>query len=359
MPHSMVEMRNVMKKFDQQTAVHKLSLSIRKGEFITLLGPSGCGKTTTLRLIAGFEQPTSGDILLDGEHVEGKPPYLRNLNTVFQNYALFPHLSAFENVAFGLRVKKVAKKEVEQRVRKALSLVQLEEYADRKPDQLSGGQKQRVAIARALVNNPKVLLLDEPLGALDQKLRKQMQIELKHLQKQLGITFIFVTHDQEEALTMSDRIAVMNQGNLEQVGTPDEIYDRPRSKFVAEFIGEMNMLQAVVKKSSQNILVIDFRGMTMLVPPTVNLQENERITIAIRPERTTLSLERDDSNQLVQLSCRLEERIYCGLMAKTIVLLPSGEKLISHEKTDNLVSANPGDELFIRWNPEHMVVLTG
>lgn len=228
----MVQLQNIVKRFDQNTVVQNLSLNINRGEFITLLGPSGCGKTTTLRMIAGFEHPTSGHILLDGEYVQDRPAYERNVNTVFQSYALFPHLNAFENVAFGLRVKKLPKTEIDQQVKQALRLVQLEEYAKRKPDQLSGGQKQRIAIARALINNPKVLLLDEPLGALDQKLRKQMQVELKHLQKQLGITFVFVTHDQEEALTMSDRIAVMNNGVLEQVGTPNEIYDQPGKNVV-------------------------------------------------------------------------------------------------------------------------------
>jgi spermidine/putrescine transport system ATP-binding protein len=354
----MVELRNVIKRFDQQTVVDQLSLSIRQGEFITLLGPSGCGKTTTLRMIAGFEHPTSGDILLDGEQVQDRPPHERDVNTVFQSYALFPHLNAYENVAFGLRVKKVPKGLIDDRVRQALRMVQLEEYANRKPDQLSGGQRQRIAIARALVNNPKVLLLDEPLGALDQKLRKQMQVELKHLQKQLGITFIFVTHDQEEALTMSDRIAVMNKGVLEQVGTPGEIYELPATRFVAEFIGETNLLTGTVRQRDNRRLVIDCDGIQVAAASQPSLPENEKVTIAIRPEKSTLSLDPSSDEGVVQLPGRLTERIYCGGITKTIVALPGGRQFVALEKTDQLLPVAEGDELFVKWNPEHGVVLT-
>jgi len=358
MSETMVELLNVMKRFDQHTVVNRLSLSIRKGEFITLLGPSGCGKTTTLRMIAGFDEPTSGDILLDGEPVQGRPPYERDVNTVFQSYALFPHLNAYDNVAFGLRVKKVPKAAIEERVRQALRLVQLEDYAKRKPDQLSGGQKQRIAIARALVNNPKVLLLDEPLGALDQKLRKQMQVELKHLQKQLGITFIFVTHDQEEALTMSDRIAVMNKGVLEQVGTPEEIYEQPATRFVAEFIGETNLLTGTVRLCDNRRLVVDCDGIQVAAVSRTQIPENEKVTIAIRPEKSKLSLDPSADAGVVQLSARLTERIYCGGMTKTIVSLPGGKLFVALEKTDQLLPVVEGDELFVSWNPEHGVVLT-
>ncbi|MET3287695.1 UNVERIFIED_CONTAM: spermidine/putrescine transport system ATP-binding protein [Brevibacillus sp. OAP136] len=324
---TMVELRNIVKRYDQTTVVHDLSLAIASGEFITLLGPSGCGKTTTLRMIAGFEKESSGEIWLDGESVQDKPAYARNVNTVFQNYALFPHLSIYENVAFGLRVKKVPKAQIDSSVRDALKLVQLESFASRKPDQLSGGQKQRIAIARAIINNPKVLLLDEPLGALDQKLRKQMQVELKHLQQQLGITFIFVTHDQEEALTMSNRIAVMNKGRIEQIGSPAEIYDRPATRFVADFIGESNMLL------------------------------EHGVTIAVRPEKTTLSLAREDDPNLTQHRVRLQERIYTGIHVKTVVKLPDGQELLSLEKTDQLLPAVEGDELYIRWRKADAVAL--
>lgn len=356
MPSPMVTLQNIVKRFDQHTVVHNLSLDIHKGEFITLLGPSGCGKTTTLRMIAGFEHPTSGQILLDGQFVHESPAYDRNVNTVFQNYALFPHLTAYENIAFGLRVKKVAKAEIDQRVKQSLRLVQLEEYATRKPDQLSGGQKQRIAIARALVNNPKVLLLDEPLGALDQKLRKQMQVELKHLQKQLGVTFIFVTHDQEEALTMSDRIAVMNKGVLEQVGTPSEIYDHPATTFVAEFIGETNLLTGTVIKQEREILMLDCEGVLLPAVSKEMLSEHENVKLAIRPERSGLSLQ-PASDERISLPARLAERIYCGGMTKTVVTLAGGKQFVAHERTDQLLPAQTGDELFVNWNLADAVVL--
>lgn len=353
----MVELRNIVKRFEQNTVVQNLNLDIQTGEFITLLGPSGCGKTTTLRMIAGFEHPTAGEIILDGVPVEKLPAYERNVNTVFQNYALFPHLNCFENVAFGLRVKKVSKSDIQDRVMQALKLVQLESYASRKPDQLSGGQKQRIAIARALVNNPKVLLLDEPLGALDQKLRKQMQVELKHLQKQLGITFIFVTHDQEEALTMSDRIAVMNKGNLDQVGTPSEIYDHPATTFVAEFIGETNLLPGKVQAVNQGQLSLVCDGLSLVAASDKQrFSQGEEINLAIRPERVTLhkSAPQDGS---VFASARFVERIYIGGLTKTIMTLPSGKEFVAQEKTDQLLPLSEGDEVFVSWKPSQAVVL--
>src|SRR5688572_22624951 len=238
-----VELRGVTKRFDDVVAVDDIDLSVRKGEFLSLLGPSGCGKTTTLRLIAGFEQPDEGEILIAGEEVAGLPPYKRDVNTVFQSYALFPHLNVLHNVAYGLKQRGLRKTVREEKAREALSLVRLSELGQRKPRQLSGGQQQRVALARALVMEPKVLLLDEPLGALDLKVRRQLQIELKRIQETVGVTFIYVTHDQEEALAMSDRVAVMNDGRVEQVGTPREIYDHPASPFVADFIGETNFIE--------------------------------------------------------------------------------------------------------------------
>ncbi|MCM3081151.1 ABC transporter ATP-binding protein [Brevibacillus invocatus] len=353
----MVKLQHLVKQFGTQTVVQDLSLDIEKGEFLTLLGPSGCGKTTTLRMIAGFEHPTSGEIMLDGQYVHNLAAYQRDVNTVFQSYALFPHLNAYDNVAFGLRVKKVPKKEIERRVKDALKLVQLEDYARRKPDQLSGGQRQRIAIARALVNNPKVLLLDEPLGALDQKLRKQMQVELKHLQKQLGITFVFVTHDQEEALTMSDRIGVMNQGFLEQVGTPAEIYERPSTRFVAEFIGETNLLNGKVRSRDHQHMLIECEGMQVKAPSAA-VTENESVTVAIRPEKSVLSLEPAHDAEVVSLSGRLTERIYCGGSTRTVVTLRNGQQFIALEKTDQLLPAAVGDELFVHWQPSHGVVVT-
>ena len=233
-----ISVNQVNKYYGDNHIVKDLNLQVYKGEFLTLLGPSGCGKTTTLRMIAGFEHPTTGEILLNNESIANKPPYKRDVNTVFQNYALFPHMTVRENIGYGLKMKKIPKAEITERVNEVLRLVQMENFADRKPRQLSGGQQQRVAIGRAIVNNPRVLLLDEPLGALDLKLRKQMQFELKHLQQRLGITFIYVTHDQEEALTMSDRICVMNNGCIEQIDVPKVIYNEPKTRFVADFIGE-------------------------------------------------------------------------------------------------------------------------
>lgn len=240
-----VKIDKVNKLYGDNHVVRNLNMVVHEGEFLTMLGPSGCGKTTTLRMIAGFETPTDGDIFVEGQKIQNTEPYDREVNTVFQNYALFPHMTIYENVAFGLSIKKINKDEIKERVTKMLELVQLSGYENRKPSQLSGGQKQRVAIARALINRPKVLLLDEPLGALDLKLRKQMQFELKRLQRKLGITFIYVTHDQEEALTMSDRIAIMYGGNLEQIGTPKEIYEKPASRFVGDFIGESNIFYGI------------------------------------------------------------------------------------------------------------------
>ena len=273
MAESIVSLIDVEKRFGSNLVVRKMNMEIYEGEFLTLLGPSGCGKTTTLRMIAGFEDATSGIIKVQGERVENKEPYQRDVNTVFQNYALFPHMTVFDNVAYGLTIKKVPKDEIRQRVAEMLELVQLTDYERRKPDELSGGQKQRVAIARALINRPKVLLLDEPLGALDLKLRKQMQIELKRLQKKLGITFVYVTHDQEEALTMSDRIAVMNAGVIEQLGTPMEIYDHPLTRFVAGFIGESNIFDGTELKLSR-------------FEQDANAHEGDKVYLSWRPEKS-------------------------------------------------------------------------
>ena len=269
---------------DPVKALDDVSLEIFANEFFTLLGPSGCGKTTLLRLIAGFEQPTTGSIKLEGQALEGLPPFKRPVNTVFQSYALFPHLSVAQNIAFGLEESRKPKTEIAARVEEMLNLVKLEGFASRKPAQLSGGQQQRVALARALANSPKVLLLDESLSALDLKLRKEMQLELKRLQHATGITFVFVTHDQEEALTMSDRLAVMKDGRIEQIGTPTEIYDHPRSKYVADFIGDTNFLEGKIKDSRVKI------GNLLLELP-VNLPEGSSVQLAVRPERASISSE--------------------------------------------------------------------
>ena len=285
-----VEIKDVTKKFGEFTAVSELSLNIRDGEFFSLLGPSGCGKTTTLRMIAGFEQPTTGQIFIHNQQVAGIPPYKRPVNTVFQSYALFPHMTVAQNVAFGLEMKKVPKSDIERRVKDALELVQLPQLSERRPKQLSGGQQQRVALARALVNKPEVLLLDEPLGALDLKLRKAMQLELKQIQSEVGITFIYVTHDQEEALTMSDRIAVMSDGLVQQVGDPREIYEHPRNRFVADFIGETNFVSGQVQAIHDDGLAdIDLGGTTALASREDHeITIGQTVTVAIRPEKINL-----------------------------------------------------------------------
>ncbi len=274
-----VELENIGISFDGDTILENLNLKIKDGEFVTLLGPSGCGKTTTLRIIAGFTQPDTGEVIIDSNHMNGVPPYKRQVNTIFQRYALFPHLNVFENVAFGLRVNKVDKKEVEQRVIAMLESVNLSGFEKRQVHSLSGGQQQRVAIARALVNNPKILLLDEPLGALDLKLRKDMQNELKSIQQKLGITFVFVTHDQEEALSMSDTVVVMNEGKIQQIGTPEDIYNEPQNAFVADFIGESNILDGIMREDR---LVEMFGCKFNCVDSGFN--KNEPVDVVVRPE---------------------------------------------------------------------------
>ncbi len=274
-----VELKNIGISFDGEQILDDLNLEIRDGEFVTFLGPSGCGKTTTLRIIGGFTQPDTGEVIIDGKNMNGAPPYKRQVNTIFQRYALFPHLNVFENVAFGLRVNKVDSKEIEKRVTAMLESVNLSGFEKRQVHSLSGGQQQRVAIARALVNNPKILLLDEPLGALDLKLRKDMQNELKNIQQQLGITFIFVTHDQEEALSMSDTVVVMNEGRIQQIGTPEDIYNEPQNAFVADFIGESNILDGIMRADR---LVEMFGHKFDCVD--VGFEKNEPVDVVVRPE---------------------------------------------------------------------------
>lgn len=352
----MVTLDNVVKSFERNTVVKNISMDIKKGEFLTLLGPSGCGKTTTLRMIAGFEQPTDGDVLIDGKKVSGIPPHKRDVNTVFQSYALFPHMNVYDNVSFGLKMKKVGKEEIKRRVMEALQLVQLETFAERKPDQLSGGQKQRVAIARALVNSPKVLLLDEPLGALDLKLRKQMQVELKHLQQQLGITFIYVTHDQEEALTMSDRIAVMNNGIIEQLGTPDEIYERPASRFVADFIGETNLFEGTVMEINNSHAYLAFSGHKIPVVQTAPLSLNHQVAMAIRPERIKLHIE--PNRESFAIPGKVVEHIYVGSIIKTVVSLPGENQVTVNTMPEVAHSFAVGQDVFVSWEPDKAVVIT-
>ena len=352
MPKAIVEIKNVNKFYDANHVVKNLNMTVFEGEFLSILGPSGCGKTTTLRMIAGFEQQSGGDIAVEGERVEEKEPFDRNVNTVFQSYALFPHMNIYDNIAFGLKMKKIGKEELKSRVADVIAMVRLEGFEKRFPSQLSGGQKQRVAIARAIVNRPKVLLLDEPLGALDMKLRKQMQIELKRLQKKLGITFIYVTHDQEEALTMSDRIAVMNVGVLEQIDAPAEIYDHPKSKFVADFIGESNLFEGCITCSTGDSHQVTTECGAVCGSGS-GFAEGELIYVSVRPEKTRCS-----ANPVEGFSVQgvVKENIFTGNLIKTILVLSDNNEL----KITALPSQNipkTGSTQYIHWDLADAVLL--
>ena len=361
-----LELKEIKKSFTEEEAVlDNISLKISKGEFITLLGSSGCGKTTTLRIIAGLEQPDAGSVWLDGREVTGLEPNQRNVNTVFQNYALFPHMNVAENIGYGLKLKKVPKSEIRKKVSQMLELVQLEGYEKRKPSELSGGQKQRVAIARALVNNPEVLLLDEPLGALDLQLRRAMQIELKHLQKKLGITFIYITHDQEEAINMSDRIAVMKDGRIEQIGTPDEIYNHPKTSYVATFVGNANILHGVAESIQGENAIVKIGNDRVIVKLETSQQNTEdtggkqylsageKVTLAVRSENILLqetvvigdtgtdyrdavdisvadgSLDAHNKNSVSGLQATVTEKNFAGGQLRVTLKLSDGTQLIA------------------------------
>ena len=349
---AIVQLKNITKSFGDNQVLKPISLDIYEGEFLTLLGSSGCGKTTTLRIIAGFETPTEGSVYIEDKDVTDMAPYNRDVNTVFQSYALFPHMTVFDNIAFGLVEKKMNKKEIRSKVMEMLELVQLHGFEKRKPSQMSGGQKQRVAIARALVNSPKVLLLDEPLGALDLKLRKQMQVELKRLQKKLGITFVYVTHDQEEALTMSDRIAVMHQGHFEQIGTAKEIYEKPQTKFVAGFIGESNLFEANVDIISGNELELMMENGRVKAKGEGFVKE-EIVYISVRPENTHLSDKDVDGFTLKGI---VKYQIYVGSVLKTIVELPNGKEVKVNNHPDAYVYP-VGAAVTVYWDPDKAVVI--
>ncbi len=330
---TVIRLDKVSKRFGTFVAVESADFDIAEGEFFSMLGPSGCGKTTTLRMIAGFEQPTGGRILLHGDDVSRTPPHKRDVNTVFQNYALFPHMSVFDNVAFGLRNKKTSEKIVTQRVNELLEVVRLPQFAKRRPNQLSGGQQQRIALARALVNLPKALLLDEPLGALDLKLRQAMQLELKRIQREVGITFIFVTHDQEEALTMSDRIAVMNQGCTDQIGTPTEIYHQPSTAFVAGFIGTANLLPVTVRSQDADAITVDSRlGNQFRVPTNGTPHETgSEATLMVRPERLVpAGAPLHGGAPAGTLECTVTSLVFQGPVVRCQVRTATGTELIAH-----------------------------
>jgi spermidine/putrescine transport system ATP-binding protein len=344
---TIIQLKNITKFFGKQCVIPQLNLDIEKGEFITLLGPSGCGKTTLLRIIAGFEDPTQGAVMLDGEDITQLPPYQRNVNTVFQNYALFPHLNVFENVAFGLRQKKVQGNALSIEVEKALETVQMTGFANRKPKELSGGQQQRIALARAIVNKPKVLLLDEPLAALDLKLRKQMQVELKTLHHQLGITFVFVTHDQEEALTMSDRIAVINKGVVEQLDIPQQVYNFPATKFVADFIGDNNTLRGTC--TGQH-----FQFKESIIPLAKGLNRQGEAFLFIRPEHITIHKSQPEGS--FGLPAVIHEKIFLGNQWKIQCAFPSGEKIDVVIKPDQLADYEGVKKIYLSWNPNEATV---
>ena len=342
------------------TAVESIDLEIRQGEFFSLLGPSGCGKTTTMRMIAGFEEPTSGVVRLSGKDVTGVPPNRRDVNMVFQSYALFPHMTVAENVAFGLKRKKVPAAEIRTRVAEMLELVELGDRAKYKPRQLSGGQQQRVALARALVNRPSALLLDEPLGALDLKQRQAMQLELKRIQREGRITFVYVTHDQSEALTMSDRIAVMNKGRIEQLGTPAQIYETPATRFVAGFIGTSNILTGTAQRVSDTLVRIDYGGDQHVLANTPQQMSDSGLVITVRPEKIRLGKDVPDAN-VSRIRGTVREVVYLGATTHYTVRTVDDTDIVVFQQNSSDASnlADHGDTVWLSWRPEHSYVLPG
>ncbi len=357
-----VRLVQVVKKFGETVAVDHIDLEVRDGEFFSLLGPSGCGKTTTLRMIGGFEEPTSGLIELQGQDVTWLPPFKRNVNTVFQSYALFPHLSIFENVAFGLRRKGLKTSEIAGRVTQMLELVELPGFENRKPGQISGGQAQRVALARALINRPAVLLLDEPLGALDLKLRKQMQVELKRIQQEVGITFIYVTHDQEEAMTMSDRIAVMNNGRYEQLGDPESLYERPETRFVAGFLGVSNLLPATVVGTDGDYAACRLANDQTVRVPAALTRGAQRVDVGIRPEKIRLSaMGESNGGQENRMSGTIRDASYIGVSTQYIVEARGGTRVTVYEQNVERATRDElwqvGTDVDLTWLPDHSFVV--
>ena len=338
----------ITKRFGRFTAVDDLDLTVPQGSFFALLGPSGCGKTTTLRMVAGLEQPTQGQVLLGDRDVTGTKPYQRPVNTVFQSYALFPHLDVFENVAFGLRRRR--KKEVKADVDAVLELVQLEHLAKSKPGLLSGGQQQRVALARAIVNRPSVLLLDEPLGALDLKLRRQMQVELKRIQTEVGLTFVHVTHDQEEAMTMADTIAVMNGGRIEQMGSPTELYERPCTTFAANFLGQSNLIKATVTGTAGDDLLVDVHGQRVALPRQRSTVTDGLLWLGVRPEKLRVAGPDDTGNRLTGI---VTDASFIGVATYYLVRMPWGQELTVVQQNDGTPPLPPGEPLTVTWLPDH------
>jgi spermidine/putrescine ABC transporter ATP-binding subunit len=360
---SFISLQNVSKHYGAVYAVDEINLDVQKGEFFALLGPSGCGKTTLLRMLAGFELPTQGEIYIDGEETSNVPPFKRPVNMVFQNYAIFPHLNVFQNIAFGLRKDKLPKDELARQVNEALALIKMEGYGDRKADELSGGQRQRVALARALIKKPKVLLLDEPLGALDKKLREQMQLELRQLQKSVGITFVFVTHDQEEALTMSDRIAVMAEGRVLEVGIPRDLYERPQTRFVADFLGTMNFFDGEIKKKEGTAYQVDTKelGLINAVVEEQSFVVGEEISVALRPENIQIVGPQSKSSLAGNIKGVMSDTAYLGDRAHIYVKLETSDKPLSvaMQNLDGAASsATRGDQnITIGWSESAVLLL--
>ncbi len=360
MTTNIVELHGVSKSIHDHQILYDINLEVRNGEFLTLLGPSGCGKTTLLRLISGFEEPTTGKIFINGKNVDGLPPHLRHVHTVFQSYALFPHMTVYENIAFGLRCQKLSKKDIEERVADVLKIVKLEKYAQRKPEQLSGGQQQRVAIARAVVNRPLVLLLDEPLSSLDYRLRKTMQIELKQLQRKLGITFIFVTHDQEEALSMSDRVVIMNEGGIEQIGTPRQVYEKPANLTVAKFIGEVNIFDCEVIAIDGKKVTVDIQGKQRAAKTSREFSVGQKAHVLVRPEdlRVWGQAEVQDTSEM--FPGIVEEVIYKGTTVDLMVRL-SDNKLVAatefFDEDDDRLEYTIGEQVWATWLSGWEVIL--
>ena len=350
MSESFLELKNLKKSFAPGEAVLQgINLTIRQGEFVTLLGASGCGKTTTLRIIAGLEQPDSGSVWLEGQDVTALEPNQRDVNTVFQNYALFPHMNVADNIGYGLKIRKAPKAEIKKKVKEMLELVQLEGYEKRKPSELSGGQKQRVAIARALANNPRVLLLDEPLGALDLQLRRTMQLELKRLQKKLGITFIYITHDQEEAINMSDRIVVMNQGQFEQIGTPDEIYNHPKTSYVAAFVGNANILKGIVAEKNGHHIKVKLGDEVASIDTEEKVNIGETVTVALRGENILLEENAD-------LHATVKEKNFAAGQLRVLLTLPNGDEVTASRFGMN-ADIQPGQQICWRFEPKDAVLV--
>jgi spermidine/putrescine transport system ATP-binding protein len=355
MSEGTIRLEGVTRRFGELTAVDGISLEICAGEFFSLLGPSGCGKTTTLRMIAGFEEPDDGRVWLAGEDVTKVSPKRRNVNMVFQDYALFPHMSVAENVGFGLKLKHVKRDEITARTNEMLEIVRLGKHSDRRPGELSGGQRQRVALARALVNRPAALLLDEPLGALDLKLRREMQLELKRIQKSTGTTFVYVTHDQEEALTMSDRIAVMDGGRVQQLADPRSLYERPQTSFVADFIGTSNAVHVKISRREGELAVMELSDGTRICVDCPHAA-GESVQITVRPEKIRIGADQDTARSRVQGT--VVERIYLGSLSQVLVELGTGERLVVHELNDDYVSTvEAGDPIELSWAARHSLVV--